>query len=147
MLNKKQREAEAAAAAASSSTSSSSTPSSSAASSSVVGNGIGGHERGSWSGAVPISLPVGTKGSSSSMTSTGAGPASGNSSSSGNCSPTAGVVVHPHPYRHPLLPPGNYDEEYPLRKTGEFWKIHSKKICIKINNSNKSNSIQFHSKI
>lgn len=139
MLNKKQREAEAAAAAASSSTSSSSTPSSAA--SSTVGNGIGGHERGSWSGAVPISLPVGTKGSSSSMTSTGAGPASGNSSSSGNNSPTSGVVVHPHPYRHPLLPPGNYDDDFPLRKTGEF-EDHSK--IFKINNSNKRNTMRIH---
>ena len=32
------------------------------------------------------------------------------------------AVSHPHPYRHPILS-GNYEDDFPLRKTGTV--IHS----------------------
>ena len=63
-----------------------------------------------------------SKGSPSGGASSGPG-----SNSSGTCSsssPTgSGMVIHPHPYRHPLLP-GNYnDDDFPLRKTGTHRSI------------------------
>ncbi|EFX72406.1 histone deacetylase HDAC4 protein-like protein [Daphnia pulex] len=89
VLNKKQREAAAAAAAAGNGTANA--PSSSSA------------PYRAWTGAVPT-LPAShgcsnNKGSTSQLSS---GLGSG--------------IVHPHPYRHPLLS-GNFDDDFPLRKT------------------------------
>lgn len=48
------------------------------------------------------------------------GPNAGGS----NPSPSpSGGLVHPHPYRHPLLP-GNYEDDFPLRKTGEVLALN-----------------------
>lgn len=112
VLNKKQREAAAAAAAGNGTTNA---PSSSSA------------PYRAWTGAVPT-LPAGhgcttNKGSASQLSSglgstgSGIGSSNGVGGTSSSCSSTSSSgIVHPHPYRHPLLP-GNFDDDFPLRKT------------------------------
>ncbi|KAK4024040.1 hypothetical protein OUZ56_009431 [Daphnia magna] len=114
VLNKKQREAAAAAAAGNGTTNA---PSSSSA------------PYRAWTGAVPT-LPAGhgcttNKGSASQLSSglgstgSGIGSSNGVGGTSSSCSSTSSSgIVHPHPYRHPLLP-GNFDDDFPLRKTGQ----------------------------
>ncbi|XP_046651453.1 histone deacetylase 4-like isoform X3 [Daphnia pulicaria] len=112
VLNKKQREAAAAAAAAGNGTANA--PSSSSA------------PYRAWTGAVPT-LPAShgcsnNKGSTSQLSSGLGSSGSGNSSNgvggnSSSCSSSSSSgIVHPHPYRHPLLS-GNFDDDFPLRKT------------------------------
>ncbi|XP_046464397.1 histone deacetylase 4-like isoform X4 [Daphnia pulex] len=114
VLNKKQREAAAAAAAAGNGTANA--PSSSSA------------PYRAWTGAVPT-LPAShgcsnNKGSTSQLSSGLGSSGSGNSSNgvggnSSSCSSSSSSgIVHPHPYRHPLLS-GNFDDDFPLRKTGQ----------------------------
>ena len=54
--------------------------------------------------------------------SVGGGVGGGSSSSSGGVTPTGTAVSHPHPYRHPILS-GNYEDDFPLRKTGTSWPL------------------------
>lgn len=69
-------------------------------------------------GAVPT-LPAGVGPKSSQLP----GPVPSTSTGAGMTHPLAGAVTHP--YRHPLLS-GNYDEDYPLRKTGTLLSISTR---------------------
>lgn len=70
--------------------------------------------------SLPLGNASGNKGSTSQLAggsvagNGSAAPANGDSPGSGS-SPSG--LVHPHPYRHPLLA-NAYDDDFPLRKTG-----------------------------